>query len=779
MIARVQPHHGEPAIMVDGQVFPPMMMTVQPDRPEYLKKLRDAGIRIFFLSSSTRWIRPGGTTDPDTFATWQPEGFGEPKIEPDGITKTVSDIEKLLSAVPDAYIVLRLNTSPPKEWINSHPDDMVTYNDGSHRPLTCSSVGIHPIHGMHSICSEAWRHDGDEALKQYCDEIRRSPHFDRVIGFFLCAAGTCEWYYPDENPITDYENGKYADCSPAFRAEFGRILREKYGTVEKLRKAWNDPTATFDHPKIPDLEERRFTEIDEVILDYLLKFESLGHNYLVEVDRDAKAPTNLGVFLNANDYRHVADFYSALHEGIANTIVHFAGTIKSQFPNLLCGAFYGSLGCTKYFQYGTATGTLPILDCPDVDFLAAPGNYVDRVPGGVTAQREMQDSFRLRNMIFIVEDDSRTHRVVDFYRDSMGLYDKRDTAVTLKRDFARDLCDEIQGWWFDMCPGGGWYEDDETLELFRRQQDVARYAYSLDRKKHNEIAVICDTDSVHYVSQNTSELVLDLYRVSDLHRIGAPVDWYFHDDLARDDMPDYKMYLMLNLFCLSECDREAIKRKARKNNATVVWLYAPGFIDPDSERAMRNENITATTGIKVARIDETKPPRFRISGDHPAVANADPDALYGFIDRYMHHNYWLSNSVVRPPFANPYFFIDDEDAEVLGRYVMDGRPALAVKDDGGYQSVYCCAHVMRWDLLASIAAWSGVHLFADHGDVLYANENFVAIHADGRGKRTIRFKKKCSPFEVYEKQYYGQGVNSIEVEMRHGDTLMFSLNGEC
>ena len=101
--------------------------------------------------------------------------------------------------------------------------------------------------------------------------------------------------------------------------------------------------------------------------------------------------------------------------------------LKNRYPDLLVGAFYGSLGCTEYFECSTATGTLTILDCGTVDFLAAPGVYNNREPGGVVAQREMQDSFRLRNMIYICEDDSRTHRCGPWMqREAMALYTLKD-----------------------------------------------------------------------------------------------------------------------------------------------------------------------------------------------------------------------------------------------------------------------------------------------------------------------------------------------------------------
>ena len=66
----------------------------------------------------------------------------------------------------------------------------------------------------------------------------------------------------------------------------------------------------------------------------------------------------------------------------------------------------------------------------------------------------------------------------------------------------------------------------------KKQQEIGRLAYSVDRTKKNEIALIYDTESVHLVSDALDKLVLDFYRTSDIHRIGAPVDYYFHNDLA-------------------------------------------------------------------------------------------------------------------------------------------------------------------------------------------------------------------------------------------------------
>lgn len=769
--ACIDRYHGEPAILIDGEPFPPMAMTTRIAKPDYIRQLRDAGIRIFFLMANTSWLRPG--------RTWTDED-GVPHEEPNGFDAFREEAERLLAAAPDAYIIVRIGMHPPVDWMEAHPDDIVRYSDGGTMPaIIASEVHSDKVPGMYSLCSDAWRQDGAVALEDFCRSVDALPFADRVIGYFLGAGGTSEWY--SVNPLIDHANGRVADYSPAFRREFGRILREQYGTEEALRAAWGQPDATFDAPLIPTLEERQYTYVDGKILHAMYFQESAGRSLDADIQMNPDEGNNVGVFLNANCATHVADFYRAWHLGTANTIVHFAEVIKAHDPGKLVGAFYGSYGCTNYFDGSTAAGTTRILDAGVVDFLASPGVYNNREPGGCVAQRQMQDSFRLRGQMFLSEEDSRTHLETPFYRDSMGLYEVDDALHTLKRDFARNLCEDTYAWWFDQHADGGRYEHPAFYELFRRQTEIARFAYGLDRRKVSEIALIYDQESLHYVSQYTNEYLLDYYRTSDLARIGAPVDYYFHNDLARDDMPDYKLYLMLNTFVLSDAEREAIHRKAAKNGAVVVWLYAPGFINPDRPQKIANRNIEELIGMRVGRIDDTLSPRFRLTApDHPALRYGDPDRIYGYIDRDVHSNVWLQRSVLHPPYMNPGFYIDDPDAAVLGRYCNDRRAALALKTlPEGYTSIYCAPHILRAELIASFAAYAGCHLYAHDDDVLYASRSFVTVHAAYTGTHTLHFPQPCSPFEVYERRCYGHNLTTLALDMHLGETKMFSLAGEC
>ncbi|MBR6741006.1 MAG: hypothetical protein IKM04_08080 [Clostridia bacterium] len=760
-IAEIKDHNGSPAITVDGRPYPPMAFTVNGplNDPEYIRELGKAGFKLFFIETNTDWFQPGDPTLPETAAA---------HVRLSGSELFEQSARTLLKYIPDAYIIVRIALHPPTQWLKDHPEELMRYNDGGNLPVDFPaelSNYFETLPGMYSLCSKRWREDGGRALAEFCDKAEALPFADRIIGYFLCAGGTSEWY--PVNHLEKWAAERYGDFSQGFLEHYSSYLKEKYGDEETLKRVWRRDDVSFYPPHIPPLNEREH-----------LRAHSRISNRMKDCYYDSTPVENtLGVFLDVDKCMATLDFYRAWHDATADSVIHFARLLKKRSPNLLVGAFFGAMGCTEYYNASTCGGILKVLDSGYFDFLSAPGVYTNRWPGGYVAQREVLDAFRLRNMVFISEEDSRTHLQGegDIFRDSMMLYGVEDSVNTLKRDFARNLCQDSYGWWYDQFYGGGRYDCPEILELFKRQNEISELAFSLDRKKKNEVAVIYDLESIHSASIGSDDLLVDFYRSTDLSRIGVPVDFHFHNDLLNPQMPDYKLYVMLNVFYLTEQEREAIHTKAARNGATVLWLYASGFIDPNAEKRMENAHIERLTGFKVGRDDRTTSPRFRICSDHPAVKYHDPDRVYGWLDRELRSNIWVGTPNVSP-FVNPRFYIEESpDSEVLGRYCLDGRVAYALKCYKGFTSAYCASQIPRAELVASLAEYAGCHLYTKSDDCLYANESFVSIHAAYTGSRTVYFKRPCDPYEVYQKKYYGHSLTELTVTMKKGETLTFCV----
>lgn len=773
--AELRRHGGVPTIFIDGKPYGPMMATIRTslngDRildEEYYRNLGQSGVKLFFVICDTLW------TDPNGFEPFCREA------------------ETVLRAVPDAYLFLRTGVHPPVQWVKEHPEETVLYSDGTQKPASLYTESFQAEYpAMYSLASQKWREDASQALLELYDRIQTLPWADRIAGWFFAAGGTSEWYYltpmefTPKTPTTDtggFEHSRetgtenvYGDLSPAFRREFSRYLREKYGTDAALQKAWQDETATLEDPRIPDCRKRYY--VDGV--DYDLEHPPR----MLSTSPKPEPPcngTNIGHFVDLQRHRDVFDFYQALHQGTANSVIHFGRVIKARSGgSLLTGAFYGAAGSTRFFPYSQITGTRSILDSGAIDFLASPSVYENRQPGGFAGQRQVFDAYTLRNRLFIVEDDARTHHENAYYRNYFEMYTIGDTLGVLKRDFGRNLCQNTQAWWFDQHIGGGRYKDPDIYRLFAQQQRIAAEALRGDRRKNSQIALIYDEESFHVISEESSHQSVELLRNYELDVLGAPADRYYHNDLADPGMPDYKLYIFVNTLYLTDSERRVIHEKLRKNHATALFLYGAGVINPDRDPVFSPEYMEELTGIAMAQNNDAVSGKFKfIPGGEALSAGLDRSDIHGDFKRKMWANAssYMNRIKTSRVLLYPELYARDEAALHAARLLETGHPAISVKEAGGFTSVYCASRYLGADVLRAIARFAGCHIYVDSGDILYANRRFVVIHAASGGEKTIHLPEPASAWEVYDERYYTRSASSVTLTMDKGETKMFRLD---
>lgn len=766
--AKVERYNNSPAIIINGKAYPPMMATIRTNNHDsvvldkgYYKRLGESGVKIFFVICDTEWLKPGAY-----------EQF-------------LQEAELLFQEVPDAYIMLRIGLHPPIAWCEEHIDELVQYSDGKLKPAHLYTESYEAtLPGMYSLCSEAWRRDAGKALLKTCDKIDRLPFADRIVGYFFAAGGTSEWYYitPMEytkktnyfdtggfEQTTDiqYDN-VYADVSPAFQKHFSTYLKKKYKTDEALQAAWQDRSVTIQNPGIPDCEARYFINGVDYDIDH--------PNARYATSGAPAAPsngTNIGCFIDIDKHCKVFDFYRALHLGSAESVIYFGSLIKDRYPNKLTGAFYGAAGSTKVFSFGQIGGVNTILNSDCIDFLASPGVYENRQPGGFTGQRQVHDSFRLHGKMFVVEEDARTHAENDYDKNYLEIYDIKDSYHVLKREFGRNICQDLQAWWFDQHIGGGRYKDPAILDLFKKQQQIAHTAYSLDRTKPSEIAFLYDEESYHVVSEETTHQMVELFRNYEIDLIGAPADRYYHNDIGL--MPDYKLYVFVNCMYLNDKEREAIHSKLQKNNATALFLYAAGLINPDRSPMLSADHITELIGITTTELGgRVMHGKFKIT-DSPLLKNLDKGEIYGDFKRKMWANCasYLNRIKTAHVSLYPLYYADDKNAETAARFLDSGKPAVSVKRQSGYTSIYCASKYLSADVIREIARFAGCHIFCESDDVLYVNSNYITFHAASSGEKTITLPAREDLYEVYEDVYYCKDSDTVTFSIQKGETKMF------
>ena len=770
-MARLENHNGYPAIMIDGKAYPPMMATIRTNNrdsiifdEEYFRELGKAGIKIFFLICDTEWLKP------------------------QGFSLFCEEAEALLRAVPDAYIIPRIGLHPTPQWCEENPDETLTYSDGIKKPMhlyTESYEADYPA--MYSLASQKWREDAGRALSDTIDRISALPYSDRIIGYFFAAGGTSEWYYITPTEYTKKSakldtggfrkdfidlDGVYGDLSPAFRKSFSSYLRRVYGTNEALREAWGDPTADIDNPSIPDCEARYFIHGVDYDIDHP---ERLVAN--TPAPPAPKNGTHIGHFLDIKRHRDVFDFFRAWHIGVAESVVYFGRLVKEKSRELLTGAFYGSAGSNLAFSMGQIGHVTGILDSGVIDFLASPGVYENRFLGGFVGQRQVTDSFALRNTMFIVEEDARTHMENSFFRRANALFSIEDSLKLLKREFGRNICENLQAWWFDQLLGGKRYKHPEIYKLFTKQQRIAEESYGRDRRKNSEIAFIYDEKSYHLVSEETTHQMVELFRNYEIELIGAPSDRYYQSDLGDDRVPDYKLYVFMNCFCLSDKEREVIKQKLRKNGAVALFMYGQGLINLDREEPLSVSNMEELTGFRIRMEDEMFYGMFKFDRecDNPIARAMDKGEIYGDFKRRMAANASTYAFRIKNSHVTLYPALYAEDGECVAHFLDTGRAALSIKKTDGYTSVYCGSKYLSADAVKEIARFAGCHIYIDTEDVLYANRDYITLHASTSGKKVIKLPRGASAFELYEEKYYSEDSYEIVLDALKGDTYMFEL----
>jgi hypothetical protein len=109
----------------------------------------------------------------------------------------------------------------------------------------------------------------------------------------------------------------------------------------------------------------------------------------------------------------------------------------------------------------------------------------------------------------------------------------------------------------------------------------------------------------------------------------------------------------------------------------------------------------------------------------------------------------------------PYFAVTDPDALPLAHF-DNGEVAAATKGN----SVFVALPYLSKGIAKEIFQKSGVHIWCDSGEPIYAASGYVAIHCQGSGKRTLLLKnEKTVPIET-------SGHETIVFDTRSGKRVL-------
>ncbi len=482
-------------------------------------------------------------------------GYGLPWSKTNGPLNFAAFDKAMLDTIkadPDAMVMVRIFVEPPGWWLEQHPDERTTYEDGTKTQV--------------STCSQLWLDEmlpKLEAFIRHCEE----KWGDRLLVYFPSGQHTGEWFYPG------VWTRHFPGFSPALTRAFRQWLKNKYGSPDKLSAAWGREIGSFDDVAVPTVEER--------------------------------TAGRLGEFFDPARDRYQVDFFDFMNDAMADTVSHIATTIKraSGKPVMFFFGYLYSLAPTPAgLNHSGHLRIDQMLDNPDIDIFCSPIDYFDRQPGGAGHFMTTAESIAAHGKMWFNEDDTRTYLTPE----AAG-YGRcptpRETYGVHQRNFAQIFPRRMGCWYMDLG-NAGWLNSRDIWENIGRLRDLWLHHLTDPVTFAPQVAVITDSRSPLYVrSRSPINAALISHLRAQIARMGAPAGYWLLSDLLAGRVKPARLYIFQNAFVLTAAQRRRVREILADQGATAVWFYAPGFIDPDAAEASE-QFIRELTGIPVTRLPE-------------------------------------------------------------------------------------------------------------------------------------------------------------------------------
>jgi hypothetical protein len=638
--------------------------------------------------------------------------IGGPALREEAYGEIDWSMAKILDAIPDAQVIIRLNIQLSTEFLDANPGAWVTGANGEQvfqERFNRQFEGV-PEHRP-SWASIPWRNYVVTEIRDFIGYVAKQPYADNIIGINLSAGTTGEfdqWFGGEGWP-----GGNGGDWSNHSVAHFRDWLREKYDNDEAaLRRAWNDLDITFA---------------------------------TVEISRKPIPWDNAAGCCDPTGNRARVD-YDIFHRlQIHEVIETWCQAVKQ--------ASGGRLVAGALWAVGDG-GTRLINTSPWIDFGSGPGTYFYREPGNHRRLDFIGEDLRRHGKWFFEEMDLRT---LFYGAKGYGVETMAKTLSVLARTHAQITTEAVGGYWYEFRSAT--YRHPAIWRLFRNQAAISELAASEDRAVPAEILVLVSGCGL---GRGRGDL-----RTNILSRIGAPYHSMFLETMIEQDIDPspYKLVIVNSIHTLDAPQRQWLKKKLFQDGRWVMFLRPTGTFAPDGEPLFALENAADLMGISL--VPKTGDQRdvtqlFADQNEIPELVAGTPLAT-------------KDEDKPRGARRTAWTVVDDPDATPLTLW-PDGQTAAAVKRQREWTAVYVPSVRVGSGFLRTAVAAAGVHQYVPGDEeVVYAGGNLLNIHARAAGTRTVRLPRVADLYDLYEKRFVGRGAAEYKIDMDALSNHLFYL----
>ena len=403
-----------------------------------------------------------------------------------------------------------------------------------------------------------------------------------------------------------------------------------------------------------------------------------------------------------------------------------------------------------------------------VDVIVAQPNYVARRPGFLGGTRLPSASFHLHRKMYWDEFDLRTYGALEMWASTgipavKGLGTSEDFTMwqTVYRKHAGTMIAQRMGWWFyDM--GGGWYSPPEIVADIGA---TVRQRRTLDAVKPSRwkpgVALVVDEAGFRAWTEptNAAPSSQDLVVAAESRLFaasGVPFDVYLADDfMRRPELADGYRMLVLGAFTKFDAPRRALVDRLAAHGRTLLFLAEPGIYGGAD-----------ATGFEVACDWTQKDHRIR-----PEAGISEP--VLGLSETWLSRNAPRLSKVSRDRRLS---VAEGPGVKVLARYVADGLPAIAERQDADCRRIYAGeACGITPELFNRFAREAGAYVGTRAGVQLDMNGNFVSIHCLRPGRYDFRLPFPCRVVNLKSGADEKGTAGVVSLDLTAGETCWFQL----